>query len=115
MLGHVLELAAREPYEPLLKEHICEPLGLSDTTYTLTPEQDSRLVRGYWKTGETSNVWLWDIMLPQGGIRSTMDDMLTFLEANLAEDVSQLTADLRRAPRRTSHGPRATRCRARPT
>ena len=97
VLGHILELAAGESYEPLLKEHICGPLGLDDTTYTLTDEQDARFVRGYDENGEPSNVWMWDIMLPQGGLRSTMDDMLTFLEANLAEDDSQLTADLRRA------------------
>lgn len=97
VLGHILEVAAGEAYEALLKEHICTPLGLPDTTYTLTPEQDARFVRGYWKDGTESNVWLWDIMLPQGGIRSSMDDMLTFLEANLAEDDSQLTADLTRA------------------
>ncbi len=95
ILGHILELAAGAPYEELLKEHICAPLGLVDTTYTLTPEQDSRFVRGYWMNGQESNVWLWDIMLPQGGIRSTMDDMMTFLEANLAEDDSQMTRDLR--------------------
>ncbi|HET7572406.1 MAG TPA: serine hydrolase domain-containing protein [Gaiellaceae bacterium] len=97
MLGHILEVAAGEPYEILLKRHICEPLGLKDTTYTLTEEQDRRLVRGYYEDGTPSNVWLWGIMLPQGGIRSTMDDMLTFAEANLADDDSQLTADLRRA------------------
>lgn len=97
MLGHILEVAAGEPYETLLKRHICEPLGLKDTTYTLTEEQDSRFVRGYYEDGRPSNVWLWGIMLPQGGIRSTMDDMLTFAEANLAVDDSQLTADLRRA------------------
>lgn len=94
VLGHVLEVAGDASYESLLKEHICGPLGLTDTGYTLTPEQDARFVRGYWKTGEESNVWMWDIMLPQGGLRSTMDDMLTFLEANVADDDSQMTRDL---------------------
>jgi CubicO group peptidase (beta-lactamase class C family) len=97
VLGHILELAGGSSYEPLLKEHICRPLGLADTTYTLTEEQADRVVHGYDENGNPSLVWLWDIMLPQGGIRSTTADMLTFLEANLAEDGSQLTADLRRA------------------
>ena len=97
MLGHILEVAAGEPYESLLKKHICGPLGLTDTTYTLTEEQQSRFVRGYDETGKASPIWYWDIMLPQGGLRSTIADMLTFLEANLADDSSPLTADLRRA------------------
>jgi CubicO group peptidase (beta-lactamase class C family) len=97
MLGHILEVAAGEPYEPLVKRHICQPLGLTDTTYTLTPEQESRFVRGYDEDGTPSPIWYWDIMLPQGGLRSTMADMLTFVEANLADDGSPLTADLRRA------------------
>jgi CubicO group peptidase (beta-lactamase class C family) len=97
MLGHILEVASGEPYEPLLKKHICQPLGLTDTTYTLTEEQETRFVHGYDESGHPSPVWYWDIMLPQGGIRSTMDDMLTFAEANLATDDSQLTTDLRHA------------------
>ncbi|WP_432990297.1 serine hydrolase domain-containing protein [Dactylosporangium sp. CA-233914] len=97
LLGHILEVASGEQYEPLLKKHICDPLGLKDTTYTLSEEQESRLVRGYDENGQPSPVWYWDIMLPQGGLRSTMDDMLTFAEANLATDDSQLSSDLRRA------------------
>ena len=97
MLGHILEVASGEAYEPLLRRLVCEPLGLIDTTYTLTPEQETRLVRGYDEDGTSSPNWYWDIMLPQGGIRSTMDDMLTFVEANLSDDDSDLTVALRRA------------------
>lgn len=97
VLGHILEVAGNASYEELLVEHVCNPLGLSDTRYTLTDEQDARFVRGYWNDGTESNVWMWDIMLPQGGIRSTMDDMLTFLEANLADDDSQISRDFRAA------------------
>ena len=97
LLGHILELAAGDDYESLLKRHVCGPLGLVDTTYSLSPEQEARLVRGYNEDGTPSPNWYWGIMLPQGGIRSTMADMLTFVEANLADDDSRLTADLRRA------------------
>jgi CubicO group peptidase (beta-lactamase class C family) len=97
MLGHILEVAAGEPYEDLLIQHICGPLGLVDTRYSLSEEQESRVVHGYYEDGTPSLDWHWGIMLPQGGIRSTMDDMLTFAEANLADDDSQLTADLKRA------------------
>lgn len=95
VLGHILEVASGETFESLLTRHLCEPLGLVDTTYTLSPDQDSRLVRGYYDDGTPSPNWYWDIMLPQGGIRSTMADMLTFIEANLAQDAGELTAALR--------------------
>jgi CubicO group peptidase (beta-lactamase class C family) len=97
VLGHILEVATGEPYEALLRKHVCGPLGLTDTAYTLTEEQQARLVHGFYEDGTPSPNWYWDIMLPQGGIRSTARDMLTFLEANLADDDSQLTADLHRA------------------
>jgi CubicO group peptidase (beta-lactamase class C family) len=93
-LSHILELATGADWESLVKEHICGPLGLADTAYTLSDEQDSRLVRGYYKDGTPSQLWYWGVGIGQGGLRSTMDDMLTFLEANLAEDDSQLTRDL---------------------
>lgn len=95
VLGHILEVASGENFEALLKRHLCGPLGLVDTAYTLSPDQDSRLVRGYLEDGTTSPNWYWDIMLPQGGLRSTMADMLTFIEANLAQDDGELTAALR--------------------
>ena len=96
VLGHLLELAAGRPYEELLKELICDPLGLPDTVYELSDDQYSRLVRGYDEKGEPSPLWYWDVMLPQGGLRSTMADLLTFAEANLT-DAGPLGAPLRRA------------------
>ncbi|WP_226354284.1 serine hydrolase [Pseudonocardia sp. ICBG601] len=95
VLGHILEVASGQTFESLLKRHLGDPLGLVDTAYTLSTDQSSRLVRGYYADGTPSPNWYWDIMLPQGGIRSTMADMLTFIEANLAHDDSELTTALR--------------------
>ncbi|MEV6984769.1 serine hydrolase domain-containing protein [Sphaerisporangium sp. NPDC051017] len=97
VLGHVLDVAAGQSYERLLREFVCEPLGLHDTAYRLTEEQLARVVRGDDETGRPSPVWYWDVMVPQGGLRSTLDDMLAFAEANLRNDGSQLSTDLRRA------------------
>jgi CubicO group peptidase (beta-lactamase class C family) len=97
ILGHILQLATGQSYEELLEQHITGPLGLSDTVCTLSEEQQSRLVHGFSPEGVPSMEWHWGVMLPQGGIRATTDDILTFLEANMADDESQLTADFRRA------------------
>ena len=95
-LGHILELVAGKPFEALLAETICEPLGLKDTGYELSDDQLSRVVRGYASDGEPMPSWYHDVLLPQGGLRSTMTDMLTFAEANLRNDGSTLLKALSR-------------------
>lgn len=83
LLGHILELATGDPWEAILKRTICDPLGLDDTTYTLTREQQARVVRGYESDGTPTSSWYHDVLMPQGGLRSTAQDMLRFAEANI--------------------------------
>ncbi|WP_026877123.1 serine hydrolase domain-containing protein [Jiangella gansuensis] len=103
-LGHILELVAGRPYEQLLKETVCAPLGLTDTGYTLSPEQQGRVMHAYDAMGQPCPNWYHDVMLPQGGLRSTMTDLLTFVEANLAAGAGSGAGDgmpiLSRAMRR---------------
>ena len=100
LLGHIMELATGASYEALLKRTICEPLGLVDTGYTLSDDQRSRMIRAVDSDGQLTANWFHDVLMPQGGIRSTMQDMLTFAEANLAarfkDDGSKLFEALRR-------------------
>ncbi|WP_116952058.1 serine hydrolase domain-containing protein [Jiangella endophytica] len=98
-LGHILELVAGKPYEELLKETVCAPLGLADTGYTLSSEQQGRMMYAYDASGQPCPNWYHDVMLPQGGLRSTVNDLLTFVEANLAADAggSTLSRAMRRA------------------
>lgn len=100
LLGHIMELATGSSFEDLLKKTICEPLGLKDTGYTNTDDQLRRMVRGIDSDGLPTANWYHDVMMPQGGLRSTLQDMLTFAEANLAatfkDDGSKLFEALRR-------------------
>jgi D-alanyl-D-alanine-carboxypeptidase/D-alanyl-D-alanine-endopeptidase len=83
LLGHVLSLRAGMSYEALVRSRICEPLGMADTRVTLTPEMKARLAVGH---GPTANpVANWDIptLAGAGALRSTANDMLIFLAANL--------------------------------
>jgi CubicO group peptidase (beta-lactamase class C family) len=98
LLGHILELVAGKPYEELLKETVCEPLGLSDTGYTLSPDQLARLMPGYDAEGQPLPSWYHDVLMSQGGLRSTMNDLLTYAEAHLGADGDSV---LGRAMRRT--------------
>jgi CubicO group peptidase (beta-lactamase class C family) len=102
LLGHILELATGgETFEALLKRTICEPLGLNDTTYTLSKEQQGRVVRGYESDGTPTPNWYHDVLMPQGGLRSTAEDMLAFAEANVRASRDGDDSLLSRALRRT--------------
>ena len=92
LLGHVLALRAGLSYEDLVRARILEPLGMRDTAITLTPAMKSRLAVGHAESPRTEQnpfgltaVANWDIptLAGAGALRSTVNDMLTFLAANL--------------------------------
>src|SRR5262249_28646612 len=67
----------------LVRARICDLLGMADTRMTLTPEMKARLAVGH--NGALTPVPNWDIptLAGAGAFRSTANDMLTFLAANL--------------------------------
>ena len=72
-------------YADLLHDQVTGPLGMTDTAFTLTPAQQSRLIQGY--DGDyPAHAWDFDALAGAGGIRSTAADMLTYLEAQLHPD-----------------------------
>lgn len=92
LLGHILAQRAGTDYETLVVTRICKPLGMTSTLMKLTPEARKRLASGHDKTlSETGN---WDIptLAGAGAIRSTVNDMLKFVAANLGKEPTPLTA-----------------------
>jgi CubicO group peptidase (beta-lactamase class C family) len=83
LLGHALSLRAGTSYEDLVRSRICDPLGMADTRMTLTPEMKARLAAGH--NNALTPVPNWDMptLAGAGAFRSTANDMLTFLAANL--------------------------------
>jgi len=53
LLGHVLERVAGQPFELLLRNRILAPLGMSETSITLSPEQERNLAAFYWSEDPT--------------------------------------------------------------
>jgi CubicO group peptidase (beta-lactamase class C family) len=96
LLGHVLALAAGKEYEQLVKERICDPLGMRDTPITLNAEQQARLAPGHSGGKPTAN---WDMvnLAGAGGLRSSGFDMLRFLRAQLDPDSTALPNTIRSA------------------
>jgi D-alanyl-D-alanine-carboxypeptidase/D-alanyl-D-alanine-endopeptidase len=91
LLGHILSLQSGLTYEQLVVERIADELGMPDTRVTLTPEMQSRLATGY-REGEPFPLWDIPTLAGAGALRSTVQDMLTFLAANIGLTESRLYA-----------------------
>ena len=89
LLGHILSLRVQKTYEQLIIERICNVLGMDSTSITLTDDLKQRLAKGHNPRFEVSN---WDIptLAGAGAIKSTAEDMLTFLAANMGVIKSRL-------------------------
>jgi len=88
LLGHILSLKSNMSYEELVKERICNELGLKDTTISLTQEQKERLAKGYVKGKETT--WDFGVLEGCGALRSSARDLLIFLSAEMGLKKSRL-------------------------
>lgn len=107
LLGHALALSQETDYESLVSERLLGPLGMSDTSITLSPSQEERLAIGH--SVQLRPVANWDLptLAGAGALRSTINDMLTFVEANLGLSESPLreAMDATHVPRRDFSAP----------
>ena len=94
LLGTVLARRAGMDYEALVEARITRPLGMKSTRLVLSPDMKSRLATGH--NGKLDPVPHWDFppgtsaVAGAGGLRSTADDLLAFLEAHLGVTKSTL-------------------------
>ena len=103
LLGEVMAHTGGTDYETLVTSKILEPLGMAMTTITLAGEAESWMVRGH--NEQRVPVPLWDLpaVAGAGALRSNMEDMLTFLAANVGPAGGPVEEGLRAA-----HAPRET-------
>ncbi|MFH1763633.1 MAG: serine hydrolase [Gemmatimonadota bacterium] len=83
LLGHALALHAGTSFETMVKERILDPLGMSHTAVTFTPWMREHLALGHNGQGAVVSNWDAPALAGAGALRSTAEDMLTFLDANL--------------------------------
>src|ERR671913_198604 len=91
--------AAGQPYEALVRERICLPLGMPDTVVTLTGEQTARLATGYTRRGRPAPRLVLPALVGAGALRSTATNLLGFLAANLEPARTPLAAQIERTQR----------------
>ncbi len=107
LLGNLLvQSASQADYEALLLERIYRPLVMDSTRVQLTAEMRSRLATPH--TASLAPIHLWDypIIAGAGMIRSTANDLLTFLAADMGLTKTELQPALQLAntPQRKSVG-----------
>jgi serine-type D-Ala-D-Ala carboxypeptidase/endopeptidase len=90
LLGHLLARRAGTDYESLVRSRITEPLGMPDTGITLSSSMKQRMATGH--NALLVPVSNWDVptLAGAGALRSSANDMLTFLEAFLGYKESPL-------------------------
>lgn len=84
LLGHVLGLRLGKSYFEAIDERILQPLGMHDTRIDFNPSMRGRLAPGHSPAGAAVSNWDIPTLAGAGALRSTVDDMLLFLAANVS-------------------------------
>jgi CubicO group peptidase (beta-lactamase class C family) len=92
LLGYLLARETGTNFETFIKQAVCQPLAMGDTTITLRRDQPARFAQGYrallklgpFVIGLGSAPWFEDNDLGgAGALRSSANDMLKYLQANM--------------------------------
>lgn len=83
LLGHALSRAEGTSYEAMVRARVWTPLGMTHTAITFTPWMRAHLALGHDAQGHVVANWDIPTLAGAGAIRSTTNDMLGFLAANL--------------------------------
>ena len=90
LLGHLLARHSDTEYESLIRRRITQPLNMRDTGITLSPSMKQRMATGHNAFLAPVANWDFPTLAGAGALRSSANDMLTFLEAFLGYKESPL-------------------------
>ena len=83
LLGHILSLKEKVPYEQLVKHRILDVLGMNDTKITLSQNDIKyRFPVGHQNGSEIQTPKIPSVIAGAGGLRSTANDLLKYLSVN---------------------------------
>ncbi len=91
LLGNAIERKSGRDFESLVRERICTPLHMDSTYVVVPPELKPKLATGHDDKGNRHPGMKLQVIIPAGGIRSTVNDMLKYVSANIALQPSALT------------------------
>ncbi|HEV7243296.1 MAG TPA: serine hydrolase [Thermoanaerobaculia bacterium] len=90
LLGHALARRAGKDYETLVRERITAPLAMKSTTVAISEALKPRLASGHDAQLQPAANWDLPTLAGAGALRSSANDMLTFLAAFLGYEKSPL-------------------------
>lgn len=96
LLGHILTLKAGVDYETLVRDRICGPLKMDNTRIRLTNSMKAHLATGHNQALEPVPNWDIPTLAGAGALRSTVNDLLRFIAANIGLLKSPLSAALQK-------------------
>lgn len=97
VLGNLLANRAGQTYEHTVKTRILEPLGMTMTGITLTPDMQAQMAKGHATDGSPAANWDLPSLAGAGALRSNLKDMMKFVDANLGEPKNDLERAMRLA------------------
>jgi CubicO group peptidase (beta-lactamase class C family) len=102
LLGYALAQSEHTTYNAMTDAELLKPLGMTMSGTVFTDTARAHLAPGHDDTGKAAKNWDWDALAGAGAIRSTANDMLRYLKANMGIDQSPLVAAMKLAqqPRR---------------
>ena len=90
LLANALAFRAGMDYDALVRARVTGPLGMKDTGIALSAGMKARLAGGHDDKLKPTPSWNFPTLAGAGAIRSTANDMLTFLAANLGYTTTPL-------------------------
>jgi CubicO group peptidase (beta-lactamase class C family) len=91
LLGVILERISGKTYEQLVKEFITVPVQMARTSQRLTPQELKRFVEVYDANGDVTKAWDFSALAGCGSLRSTVNDLLLYANANIKSDNAPLS------------------------
>jgi CubicO group peptidase (beta-lactamase class C family) len=102
LLGVILERVHKKKFENLLTEIICIRLGMKDTRQNVPQKDLLRFAKGYAENGNANSSWDFQSLAAAGCIRSTVNDMMKYLQANINTKNASLHAAMQLSHKVTS-------------
>jgi CubicO group peptidase (beta-lactamase class C family) len=102
LLGYALATAARTDYGSLVRKDVFAPLGMTLSGVAIDDAMRVHLAAGHDGDGKLAKNWDFDTLAGCGAIKSTANDMVRYLRANMGVDKTALYPAMQLA-----HTPRA--------
>ena len=109
LLGYALAQSDHTTYDAMLDQRLLKPLGMTMSGIALTDAMRAHLAPGHDINGKPAKNWDLGALAGAGAIRSTGNDMLRYLFANMGVGPSPLSAAMKLAQQPRSDVPKMGR------